>query len=39
MAGRQLEGMFGQEMRTFQAGRIADANAWRCEVGTKFREL
>lgn len=39
MASRQLENMFGQEMRMYQARRIADANAWRCEVGTRFREL
>lgn len=39
MAGRQLAGVFGQEVRTFQAERTADAKAWRCEVGTRFREL
>lgn len=37
--GKQFKGMFGQEMRTFQAVRTADAKARRCEVGTRFREL
>lgn len=32
LAGRQLADMFGQGMRTFQAERTADVNAWRCEV-------
>ena len=32
-------GVFGQEMRMFQAERIADAKARRCEVGTRFREV
>lgn len=36
LAGRQFAGVFGQGMITFQAERTADANAWRCEVGTGF---
>lgn len=39
MADRQLAGVFGQELRTFQADRTEDANAWRCDVGTRFRKL
>lgn len=39
LATRQFVGKFRQEMRTFHAERTADANTWRCEVGTVFREL
>lgn len=36
---RQAACEFRQGIRTFQAERTADANAWRCEVGTMFKEL